>query len=136
MDDLEGSSWTTQLPSCPCELPSNTDLDDGWAIDAGNIEYYHPGSTVCIRSYPAIETDQGWSGQQCCYDENGKLITAGAGEGTPDRSSTCTGEDDQGRMKVSYWGAYLHYFKDVRTFEELGWEEYNKIWKPSRPDCD
>lgn len=45
---------------------------------------YHPGAKWCIRSKKSGSSK---SGQQCCYDSNGKLITHGAGAGTPDKVS-------------------------------------------------
>ncbi len=126
------SEWLNDLPECPCTAPTMNDLNDGWAKDRGNTGYYHAGATLCFRSYPTVHTSEGQSGQQCCYDENGKLITQGPGAGTPDRAGTCLGENEHGEMVIKYSGLLLHLLYDVRPFEKEGWEEYNKHWAPSK----
>lgn len=42
---------------------------------------FHKGASGCIRSKDATETG---AGQQCCYNDNLKLITGGRGGGTAD----------------------------------------------------
>ena len=137
----EGSQntvWYDQLPACPCENPDKNGvvLNDGWAKDAGNIAKYHAGSAECFRSYPATKTSEGESGQQCCYDVEGKLITGGSAAGTPDKSCTCKGEDAQGVMVTDYGNLLGHYTNDVRPWDryggvDSGWVEYNKLWVPN-----
>jgi hypothetical protein len=89
-----------------------------------------------------VKTGEGKSGQQCCYDTNGKLIKDGSGAGTPDKVSTCKGENPDGTMKVRSSGLWGHYFRDVRPWVKLGgenngWIEYNKIWVPNKGNnCD
>jgi AMOP domain len=136
--NLSDDNWLSSLPPCPCENPdwNGVKLNDGWARDKGDIGKYHKGSSACFRSYPAIETSEGQSGQQCCYDENGKLITSGSGAGTPDKVSTCDGEDNSGIMSTRWAGVAGHLKKDVRPWEDFGgenngWVQYNKIWKPN-----
>lgn len=135
--------WHDKLPACPCENPdkNGVQINDGWAKDKGDINKYHKGATECFRSYPPVQTNEGDSGQQCCYDANGNLITAGSGAGTPDKESTCNGEDGQGTMSVRLQGILGHYKKDVKPWEELGgadsgWVKYNLLWKPdNRNKC-
>ncbi|XP_078657568.1 sushi domain-containing protein 2-like isoform X2 [Branchiostoma floridae x Branchiostoma belcheri] len=43
---------------------------------------FHPGAHHCVRSID--QTSQG-AGQQCCYKQDGSLLTDGPGRGTPDR---------------------------------------------------
>lgn len=138
------SPWYEKLPTCPCENPdlNGVKIGDGWAEDKGNIEKYHKGAVHSYRSYPYVNTDEGKSGQQCCYDINGKLIKEGSGAGTPDKVSTCKGENPDGTMKVRSSGLWGHYFRDVRPWVKLGgenngWIEYNKIWVPNKGNnCD
>ena len=79
----EGVPWTELLPPCPCMQPPADVVGDGWAMDASSCAAIHPGADACFRSYPAVRTIQGRSGQQCCYDHRGSLITSGSGAGTP-----------------------------------------------------
>lgn len=135
--------WYNKLPACPCENPdkNGVNLNDGWAKDRGDIGKYHKGANECFRSYPAVSTSEGESGQQCCYDSNGKLIAEGRSAGTPDKESTCDGEDAEGVMTVRYRGLLGHYKKDVKPWEEMGgvdsgWVKYNLLWKPdNRNKC-
>lgn len=130
--------WHEKLPHCPCENPDlkQIALNDGWAQDVGNIKKYHSGATTCFRSYPPVKTSEGMSGQQCCYDSLGNLIKCGSGAGTPDRASTCLGEDSMGIMTLNKNGVFAHLYKDVLPWHKKGWREYNKIWVPNKgQDC-
>jgi hypothetical protein len=124
--------WHTTLPHCPCQNPDydSIRLGDGWAKDVGNIAKYHAGALECFRSYPAVKTSVGQSGQQCCYDRTGRLIPCGSGAGTPDMVSTASGEDKNGVMKTDYWMLIGHWRKDVRPWtaaggRDSGWVRYN-----------
>ena len=130
-------TWYNMLPHCPCENPDKqgVQLNDGWAKDQGDIAKYHSGSTECFRSYPIVETSEGYSCQQCCYDSSGMLITDGSGAGTPDKESTCAGENSSGIMTMRLAGILVHYTKDVLPWNEMGgqdsgWKKYNKLWVP------
>lgn len=137
--------WYTALPDCPCIDPDyeGVVLDDGWAKDKGDISKYHKGAVSSYRSYPPVKTNEGKSSQQCCYDENGKLITDKQGAGTPDKVSTCRGEDKSGQMLIRWSGVIGHYIKDVKPWNRYmkadsinGWQEYNKLWTPNEgKDC-
>lgn len=129
--------WYEFLPHCPCENPDKNGikLSDGWAKDQGNLRKYHPGATESFRSYPAVSTSEGMSGQQCCYDAEGHLITGGSAAGTPDKISTCDGEDANGVMITRYRSLLSHYVKDVKPWETFGgsdngWVYYNLLWVP------
>lgn len=130
--------WHHRLLNCPCRNPdlNQVNIGDGWAKDKGDIAIYHKGATECIRSYPAVKTKEGRSGQQCCFDENGNLITAGAGAGTPDKVSTCGGEDSKGIMTIQILTVVGHYYKDVRPWKRMdaqnaAWKKYNTLWVPN-----
>jgi hypothetical protein len=128
--------WYDKLPDCPCFSPGDK-LDDGWAIEKGDLSKFHKGATTSFRSYPAIETSAGKSGQQCCYDENGKLITSGQAAGTPDRIGTCKGENEKGIVRLRILGLPGHFKNDVKPWKQfmqedsIGWKKYNSIWVPN-----
>lgn len=139
-DRLQGQpEWYTMLPDCPCRNPDEkgVHLNDGWAIDKGEIAVYHPGAEICFRSYPFVKTAAGKSGQQCCYDAGGDLIRSGISAGTPDKVSTCAGEDSKGVMKLRVAGIAGHFFEDVRPWKKAGtpenaWKSYNTLWIPNQ----
>lgn len=132
------TSWYELLPACPCRNPdfSGTVLGDGWAKDRGDLATYHTGAAASFRSYPPVRTPEGRSGQQCCYDQHGNLITAGTGAGTPDRKSTCAGETRSGVMRLRIVGILAHMRADVKPWKRYmsespgGWEAYNRSWVP------
>lgn len=77
--------WLNALPNCPCSIgnpPSNPD-PIFWYPPESASPTFHPGASHCIRSIP----NNFGSGQQCCYDESGALITGGLAAGTPDLSA-------------------------------------------------
>ncbi len=131
--------WYEQLPDCPCKDPdyNGIQLNDGWAKDRGDLNKYHKGAASSYRSYPPVITEAGKSCQQCCYDANGDLITSGSGAGTPDKVSTCSGENEKGEMTLRWVGLAGHYFKDVKPWQRYmkadsaGWQVYNRYWIPN-----
>ena len=136
-------NWFKTLPTCPCFNPDRNQiiLADGWAKDKGNLSTYHKGAAECFRSYPYLKTAAGNSCQQCCYNKAGELIKAGPGAGTPDKVSTCAGEDDSGNMKIRFFSLMNHYFKDVQPWKKAGtpenaWKIYNQYWVPNQGNCD
>jgi len=79
--DNEDTSWTDDLPDCPCTIGTsfaNPD-DDRWN-DPEPSPPTHPVTTVCMRSKGV----RGEPGQQCCFDSSGDLVNEGPGAGTPD----------------------------------------------------
>lgn len=141
-DEKNDDEWYKSLPVCPCTNPdmSGVKINDGWAKDKGNISKYHKGATECFRSYPYVKTSTGNSCQQCCYDDGGLLIKVGSGAGTPDKVSTCAGEDTEGIMTSRFLALISHYYKDVKPWEKAGspndaWKTYNKYWVPNQGDC-
>lgn len=139
ISSAQSNSWYEQLPSCPCRNPDQkgVTLHDGWAKDKGNIGKYHKGAAASYRSYPPMQTEAGRSGQQCCYDGNGNLITAGRGAGTPDKTGTCKGENKKGVMITKLSSLIGHFRNDVKPWMRLmknnpnGWQEYNAQWPPN-----
>jgi len=133
-DPITGSrpAWTVGLPACPCRRPNPNLIDDGWAVDPDqSTKKYHPGATICHRSYPPVKTDVGRSGQQCCYDVAGALIVSGSAAGTPDKATSARGERKNGRVKVRIRGLIAHILKDVRPFKKRGsWKIYIEDWPP------
>ncbi|TRU13594.1 MAG: hypothetical protein EWV60_03855 [Microcystis sp. Msp_OC_L_20101000_S702] len=99
----------------------------------------HPGAKGFYRSVaPEEYRPEGRNdlyplrpGQQCTYDENGRLITHGPAAGTPDAYGSNATDSyfftSIGKGKISG----LHRTWDVDTYKKLGWREYHKIWKPN-----
>ncbi len=83
-----GDDWLVDLPKCPCD---KANINSGQWQESPGDKTTHPGCSTCFRSTPRYLTvwPPVWiqAGQQCCYDEQGKLITSGPGAGTPDRRS-------------------------------------------------
>lgn len=126
------SNWLNQLPSCPCDAPQSSVVNDGWALDnSSSIEKFHPGAAYNFRSYPAVFTSEGKSAQQCCYDSQGKLLLKPSSAGTPDRETACAGEDKNGNMLVDYQNVGFHFLKDVVPFFCLDLQAYLEKWKPN-----
>jgi uncharacterized protein DUF4157/AMOP domain-containing protein len=112
--------WLSALPDCPCTLPCETD-NASWLRDTNpNLAHYHPGATYSCRS-SATATGGSRHGQQCTYDSSRRLITSGAGAGTPDVYSP-----SWGILNIPYHTVY-----DVKTWQELGWATYNRYWRPN-----
>jgi RHS repeat-associated protein len=81
-------SWTDVLPDCPCRLNESCDPKSGgfanpdpktWNDPSDDLHGYHEGAKVCMRSKKV-----GRHANQCCYDEDGELITHGSGSGSSD----------------------------------------------------
>ncbi|MCH7719366.1 MAG: hypothetical protein IH988_00045 [Planctomycetes bacterium] len=114
----QGDHWIEDLPCCPTQLPSfpNDDWEDPY--DPG---HYHEDADVCIRQNMDEKNCGPYekSGQQCCYDEHGVLITSGPGAGTPDRSSPeC--------------GLCRHLCDDVQPFLECCLADYHEGRPPDQ----
>jgi hypothetical protein len=72
-------------------------------------------------------------GQQCTYDRNGRLITAGAGAGTPDAYAPNFTNRLQGTTIPRLLGYQSHTHWDVKPFDADGmtWQEYQQVWTPN-----
>ena len=140
-EDISGPTpgCFTSVPNCPCTLAGLKALpgtiskmkDDKWISDR-----FHPGSSECWRIWTVSTSTYAdgspvQSGNQCCYDAKGGLITWGPGAGTPDEYGPGVGGVD-------------HYFCDVVPFNKLcekygenGWREYHNLgWEPKNaPGC-
>ncbi len=77
--------WYALIPKCPCTLQDIEALrPPRYKVEQDRksiSDVYHPGSAKCFR----IKFSGQSSGNQCCFDADGNLITNGAGAGTPDR---------------------------------------------------
>ena len=133
----EAERWVAGLPACPCVQPQVAAVGDGWAADRHSSLRQHPGAEACFRSYPPVETAVGRSGQQCCYDRSGELVTSGSAAGTPDRATSCRGESADGRMKVRVLGFAAHVLKDVRPWapQLKSWRYYHSHWPPNNSNA-
>lgn len=113
--------WAEYLPDCPLLAPEDDPVWDDASGFTSRINCFHPEAASCFRSARGYFSPYGKEHcQQCCYDSNKKLITSGTGAGTPDFQ--CSGS-----MPNSD-----HCYYDTMTWTALGWEEYNKFWKPNR----
>ncbi|MDB9397857.1 hypothetical protein [Microcystis aeruginosa] len=143
--------WQDKLFACPC---TEDEIIQQRIINAKSyplapaglgelaveeFENNHPGAKGFYRSVaPEEYRPEGRKdlyplrpGQQCTYDENGRLITHGPAAGTPDAYGSNATDSyfftSIGKGKVSG----LHTTWDVDTYKKLGWREYHKIWKPN-----
>ncbi|MFT5765764.1 MAG: hypothetical protein ACI8X3_003201 [Saprospiraceae bacterium] len=109
------SKWYTKLPDCPCEytddINGKKEMCGEWSDcdSSSKLQEYHYGASYEIRWIPDQANQPG---QQCTYDINKKLITAGIAAGSPDKDSP----------DICGWGDILtgqgfpdydHYCKDV-----------------------
>lgn len=145
--------WYELLPGCPCTNPDKDSIriNDGWAREARRDEMkglkkiivgkkdftkFHPGAAASFRSYPFVATringKKRKSGQQCAYDEKGKLIKYGAAAGTPDKTSPANGENRNGILQVNIFRVYSHVRRDANPWKNEGWEKYNQLWPPNQ----
>jgi len=117
--------WLDLLPDCPCTDDLAKADPATWSGGVGGCpDFFHPGAKTGYRSakgYPNPAVPGTSHGQQCCYDGAGKLATDGPAAGTPDIWSPVT---DVGKHQVY----------DVQTWLRLGWQTYNKYWKPNQGD--
>ena len=145
--------WQDKLFACPCtedEIIQQRIINaKSYPLTPSNAAErqlemsYHPGAKGFYRSAaPEEYRPEGRNdlyplrpGQQCTYDENGRLITHGPAAGTPDAYGSNATDSYfftsigkfMGKGKVSG----LHTTWDVDTYKKLGWREYHKIWKPN-----
>ena len=103
------------LPACPCSYPVSLhhkssiydqkhkrkfDWQDTSAPQFKN-HVYRPGATLCIRSKPLLPTNM--AAQQCCYDNDLRLITRGQAAGTPMIVSPEVSYDIHFQLDVMPW---------------------------------
>ncbi|MBI4931972.1 MAG: hypothetical protein HY841_14525 [Bacteroidetes bacterium] len=149
----EKENWYKMLSHCPCENPDLNGLktNDGWARERLHSEmgflqktfagkkdftFFHPGATTSFRSYPYVVTyingKKFKSGQQCAYDEKGKLIITGPAAGTPDKSSPSIGENKKGLLKINVFRVMKHVKYDSSPWKAEEWATYHKFWPPDK----
>lgn len=119
--DQQYPGWRDVLPDCPCtDAEARRDPATWDTGTAACADVFHPGAVTGYRSVKGYASVPGTShGQQCCYDGAGRLITDGAGAGTPDLWSPAT-------------NFLNHQIYDVQTWVRLGAETYNRYWVPNR----
>lgn len=117
--------WFGELPDCPCEYQATIDNttamggtwhDNGTGCTFAPLSTYHYGASYELRwkRNSGPET----SGQQCTYDANKKLITAGIAAGSPDRYGVDGCFD--------YNGDHIRY--DVDTWKTYSCKDYLRLW--------
>ena len=139
--DRARTRWWEVLPDCPCIMNGDAKPPTGWCFDfhKGREEIYsgsgfHDGAQFCVRSFP---NGSHGHAQQCCYDDEGNLITSGEGSGTPDFSESTNRIDDSGECRtygtLRLWNTRTkHFWNDVSPAIVLGWKVYNLLWPPNR----
>ena len=89
-------NWFNSLPDCPCTISDIGTAPGDWnCLEDGDSQSYpfnkwrkyHPAARYQLRSRPGSPGDPG---QQCVYDDDGKLITGGRSRGTVDYVSPIT----------------------------------------------
>ncbi len=113
-------NWLDVLPDCPCTYDEAMLHPDVWKDSTSPVSsWFHPGAAHDVRSVNGYRTIPNSShGQQCTYDDDGKLITSGPGAGTPDVWSPAT----------NFWD---HQSNDVETYNALGSNVYVRYWTPN-----
>ncbi|XP_033625360.1 isthmin-like [Asterias rubens] len=121
------------LPNCPCSYPTNIRQNNAiWDLqkrqmfhwkdasgDEAKLPVYKPTAEYCIISTLSPPSTS-LASQQCCYDDNQKLITRGPGAGTPQLISAEISPE-------------LHYKIDVMPWIicKGDWTKYNKVRHPN-----
>ncbi len=121
-------SWTSGLDDCPCRIDKDgSNPDPGkWNDPSTNLHGFHVGAKYCMRSKAKCGR-----ANQCCYDEDGKLITHGSGSGSADLGAVETWFD-------YFWGNQ-HKTRDVdpaklaRKLDGGGWGCYSEAYLEVRP---
>lgn len=131
-------AWYADLPACPCDYfdpliqeEQETNNPQGQWQNCGEISLawgdFHHGAHFETRWIPV-----GWDepGQQCTYDEYGRLITSGIGAGSPDMDSPDACEGLSGYDSD-------HIEKDVDTWKTIPCIQYLQAWPSNNANgCD
>jgi hypothetical protein len=123
-------NWYDSVPDCPCDyataakLGETTNPDGKWKDYGGADPWYslhdfHYGATSEVRWLPKVK---GGHGQQCTYDDKGKLITGGIAAGSPDKVSP----DGAFGLPGGHWDADMEPWWTKSCTEYLaGWPSNN-----------
>ena len=132
VESLYDDGFFAALPNCPCcidvsgsspTLEPKDASDAGWGrVNEANPE--HPGATWEVRWVDPTGTLT--QGQQCTYDNKGRLITKPPAAGTPDKVSY--DDDKHSLWDLHYWG---HALKDWIPYKILPKNTYFKHWPPN-----
>ena len=111
------TSWTNALPKCPPCLPKHNGIFQSpdpaiWEKPTGvtNAALFHPGAIWEIRTLKATASG---AGNQCTYDENGKVIKTRYGCGTADRMQATR---NLFSIATNWWNDSGHIGHDVTPF--------------------
>ncbi len=122
----EYPGWKERLPNCPCteeEIRQSPEFEGAYT----GLETYHPGAESSYRSanpttYTSAATGEKLEpGQQCTY-AGGRLITGGAGAGTPDAFSPNSNS-------IGFSSSHIKW--DVDTWKVMSLQEYHQTWTPN-----
>lgn len=83
--EKNNTGWLNEIPKCPSKIKFDKnkkpcDCTKGAWNSIGKANPEHKGASWCMRSQPT----KGNHAQQCCYDDQGRLMTALPAAGTPD----------------------------------------------------
>jgi RHS repeat-associated protein len=125
-------NWLTGLPDCPCQLDCRVNItgttppiitiqltendQETWVgpQNLTNGAKYHPFGCLELRSRHANKFG---AGQQCVYDNFGKLINKGNAAGTPDRSQARVFTYELPLVIFDFLNDENHIGHDVAPFE-------------------
>jgi RHS repeat-associated protein len=155
-EEKNNLDWIGDLPTCPCKLENdcrtvcrvsygatmgavimryetecfwvNPDSDTWSEPENPNVwGNFHPGAERCIR------TKATGAGEQCCYDEDGNLITDGLGAGSADRSSPSNGLWNNLLQSSGHGAQDVTPFKWAQELDGGGFGENTKKYYEVRP---
>jgi hypothetical protein len=88
---------------------------------------------ACMRVCSERTWPLNGSGQQCCYDRLGQLVTTGPGAGTPDLGAGAEGENPDGSCNWRVGGVITHIFYDVMPYLYHSGDWYHHHYPPNQP---
>ena len=118
--------WKSALPPCPCTAQAASIA--GWSTSNTFLSSFHPGAATAYRR----DASGSHHAQQCCYDDGlGRSVSGGTGDGLPDGRLITEGA---GAGTPDFWSSSSSFFNhqriDVEPWRSLGWERYNQYWTP------
>jgi RHS repeat-associated protein len=119
--ELKDLDWTKNLPGRPCSKDSEEALDRTKWSGPGGTHGYHVGATCCIRS--VVPSGPNHSGEQCCYDSAGNLITTGSGVASSDRVNS-----GQWWTEPTNFQCDVHPASMATALDDGGFGEFRKLY--------
>lgn len=141
--EKEYLGWVDLLPHCPCYLPKMgtgswehfiSPDPDVWDDPHGpwNPDYYHPGAEWEIRTKHPDRYN--YAGQQCLYDEKGKLIIDPPGHGTVDKKAPWHGHQ-KADVTPFKWAKECDNYDESRNRPATCVNHYFEVRPPDKGSC-